>query len=435
MLWMKQTESFEFKGYWWLPSRPNAKLAGIVSYVPGERIILELFGSLNNVSDAIELCTTESNEATIHGMLENGKNVTLLSCVPSVNYNLSSFPVIKYSCSYCFVGEHFSSMNNKGGFRVTAHFPELSYWCRPAIIKETIVKNKENKGHSINLSINTELSGKALDEVKLDDGFKIQLKAGANFRTTAGLLDNNMNQSTWVEISREGTVSFNELLAQVYRFEGFLSLATLRVVESSEISFFDEDYYQEDDNGIKHHFAIYFFSSHWRSRDTGKVEFYRFLFGYDAIKSIFEQTVRAWYADKNDMSPIRENLIDSLEKKRVVSNLDFLILARALNGYCIRSRFKGSLANLMNTVKEKFSDIAIIKKDDVDIDALVDSRDYFAHYMPRSNKKHLLDGLELHSLTKKVRRLVICCVLYDLGFDNSTIDSIFSKCNNWYIKG
>ena len=431
---MKQTESFELKGYWWLPLKPSIKIAGIVTYTPGEGIILELFGSFKEENDVIELLSADSSEETIHGMLENAQDVTLLHCSPSVNYNLSSFPVIKYSCTYCFIGEHFNSLNDKGRFSIKAQFPELSYWCRPAVIQETIAKNKENKGQTISISINSENGGKILDEVKLEDDFNIRLRAGANFRTTAGLLDNYMNQSTWVEISREDAVSFNELLTQAHKFEGFLSLATLRVVESSEIVLYDEDYYQEDGAGTKHYFAIHFFSSHWRGRGNGKVEFFRFLFGYDAIKNKFAQIMQAWYADKNDMSPIRESLIDSFEKKRIFSSMDFLILARALDGYCIRSKYKGSLTNRMKAVIEKFSDITRIKRDNINVEELVDSRDYYAHFMPRSRKKNVLDGSNLHTLTQKVRRLVICCILYDLGFDKSAIDAMLSKCNSWYIK-
>jgi hypothetical protein len=87
----------------------------------------------------------------------------------------------------------------------------------------------------------------------------------------------------------------------------------------------------------------------------------------------------------------------------------------------------------MKKAKEKFSDVTYIKKDDINVEELVDSRDYYAHYVLRSSKKHILDGFELHTLTQKVRRLVICCVLSDLGMDNHTIDNILKKSNSRYI--
>lgn len=114
---------------------------------------------------------------------------------------------------------------------------------------------------------------------------------------------------------------------------------------------------------------------------------------------------------------------------------DILMLARALDGYCIRSRIKGSITNRMKVVIEKYSDISRIKKDNINVEELVDSRDYYAHFMPRARKEHILEGLELHDLTQKVRRLVICCVLSDLGLDNKAIDSIFKNSNSKYITG
>ena len=38
----------EYKGYWWLPSNPKIKIAGILKYIPSESIILELIGSFSH---------------------------------------------------------------------------------------------------------------------------------------------------------------------------------------------------------------------------------------------------------------------------------------------------------------------------------------------------------------------------------------------------
>jgi hypothetical protein len=295
------------------------------------------------------------------------------------------------------------------------------------------MKNKEQKGQIISLSFEALFGGKTLTDVELDDGYTIQLKAGASLGGDPALLSNEIGQSSWLEISRNEKVSFNQLLSHIYKFEEFLSIATMRVVESSEITIYDEEYYQEYNDGEKHHHGVYFFSSHWRGKDNEKVDILKFLFGYDDIKERFGDMMRLWYADQNDMCPVRSNLVDSLEKKRVFSNMDFLILARALDGYCIRSKYKGSITNRMKAVIEKFSDITRIKRDNINVEELVDSRDYYAHFMPRERKQHILDGFDLHGLTQKVRRLVICSVLSDLGMDNTAIDSIFKNSNSKFI--
>lgn len=431
---MKLEESFDFKGYWWLPSAPDNKVAGVLSYKPGERITLELIGSFGNESNAVISFINKTDEAVIHGQLENAKKVTLLQCYPSGNVNLSSFfPIIRYSCIYCFIGRLYSGMDEEGDFKIDVHFPELSYWCHPGMLRESFLEDKEHDGMIISFSFDANLGGKLIDEVELEDGIKIALKAGASLNGNHARLNNDIGQSSWLEISSKEKISFNKLLSCVYKFEEFLSLATMRVAEVSEMTFYDKEYYQEIEEGRKIHHAISFISSHWRGKDTEKVDTIRFLFGYDDIKDRFGELMRAWYADKNDMYPVRNNLVDSLEKKRVFSNMDFLILARALDGYCIRSKYKGSITNRMKAVLEKFSAVTKIQRDNINIDELVDSRDYYAHFMPRARKRNVLDGFELHALTKKVRRIVICCVLSDLGYDNAEIDNIFKNSNSKYI--
>lgn len=431
---MKLCDPFEYKGYWWKPDDPDNKVAGVLTYKPGESITLELIGTFNKENDAVVSFLNKSEESVIHGALGNAKKVTLLKCHPSGSVNLSSFfPIIRYTCIYCFIGRCYSGMDEEGDFRMTVHFPELSYWCHPGVLRETFMKNKEQKGQIISLSFEALFGGKTLADVELDDGYTIQLKAGASLGGDPALLSNEIGQSSWLEISRNEKVSFNQLLSHIYKFEEFLSIATMRVVESSEITIYDEEYYQEYNDGEKHHHGVYFFSSHWKGKDNEKVDTLKFLFGYDDIKDRLGEMMRLWYADKNDMYPVRSNLVDSLEKKRVFSNMDFLILARALDGYCIRSKYKGSITNRMKAVIEKFSDITRIKRDNINVEELVDSRDYYAHFMPRERKQHILDGFDLHGLTQKVRRLVICSVLSDLGMDNTAIDSIFKNSNSKFI--
>lgn len=431
---MKLSEPFEYKGYWWKPDDPDNKVAGVLTYKPGESIVLELIGTFDKGNDAAMAFLNMSVESVIHGALENAKEVTLLKCHPSGSMNFSSFfPIIRYTCVYCFIGRHYSGMDEEGDFRMAVHFPELSYWCHPGILRETFMKNKEQKGQIVSFSFEALFGGKTLADVELDEGYTIQLKAGVSLGSDSAMLSNEIGQSSWLEISRNKKVSFNKLLSYVYKFEEFLSLATMRLVEFSEITIYDEDYYQELDNGEKHHHAIYFFSSHWKGKDIEKVDSIRFLLGYDAITDRFGEIMRSWYTDMNDMRPVRNSLVDSLEKKRVFSSMDFLILARALDGYCIRSKYKGSITNRMKTVIEKFSDITPIKRDNINVEELVDSRNYYAHFMPREGKQHILDGFDLHDMTQKVRRLVICCVLSDLGFENTVIDTIFNKSNSKYI--
>ena len=41
-------EKLECKGYWWLPNNPNETIAGVLTYIPNEKILLELIGTFYN---------------------------------------------------------------------------------------------------------------------------------------------------------------------------------------------------------------------------------------------------------------------------------------------------------------------------------------------------------------------------------------------------
>lgn len=102
---MKLSEGFEYKGYWWRPSAPDKKVAGVLTYKAGDKILLELIGAFGGSVDAITAFMNKRDEDIIYGTLENAKNVTLVRCFCSGSINLSCpFPIIRYSCAYCVIG-------------------------------------------------------------------------------------------------------------------------------------------------------------------------------------------------------------------------------------------------------------------------------------------------------------------------------------------
>lgn len=49
---VKLSEGFEYKGYWWRPSAPDKKVAGVLTYKAGDKILLELIGAFGGSEDA-----------------------------------------------------------------------------------------------------------------------------------------------------------------------------------------------------------------------------------------------------------------------------------------------------------------------------------------------------------------------------------------------
>ena len=89
-----------------------------------------------------------------------------------------------------------------------------------------------------------------------------------------------------------------------------------------------------------------------------------------------------------------------------------------------------SLSKILNELLAEFSDIEILNECKIDIEAVVDSRHYYSHFLGLTEKPKKLDGVLLFKQARKLRILLICCVLSFVGFEHSKIDVIFKRSNN-----
>ena len=96
-----------FKGYWWLPSSPENKVAGTLSVGSKGEVVLELIGNVDVEIDGFYL-DRKDNPVIFGRCYANGANVTdisLFRCHPSITRHYgSSFSIIRYTCRYALIG-------------------------------------------------------------------------------------------------------------------------------------------------------------------------------------------------------------------------------------------------------------------------------------------------------------------------------------------
>ena len=115
-------------------------------------------------------------------------------------------------------------------------------------------------------------------------------------------------------------------------------------------------------------------------------------------------------------------------------------MIQALEGFCRRFRSKkyrkmhglperdySDLLTIMGSLLDEFGNIELIQKCGIDKEEVVDSRNYYSHFMPKDKQPKALDGYELYKLTMRLRILLVCCVLSLYGFDNSRINEIMKE--------
>ena len=275
----------------------------------------------------------------------------------------------------------------------------------------------------------------------IDETTSIQIKKGGSYDGTAQYLKPQLEQYTYVDIIKHNETSIEELLGNICLFEQFISLATLNLAKSSDITLFDEEIYQQGEKD-KYYREIHLIHPFVERMNIGKqIKSANFLFQYLTIKDIYPTIIKNWFNAPIELYPIRLHLITSLEKKTIYSSVDFLIIIQAVEGFWWRFRdesyqrkaiSKGSntsLCTILNELMAEFNDISILRTCDMNIKAIVDSRHYYSHFLLLSKKPNKLEGWPLIKEAKKLRILLMCCVLSFIGFENSQIDLILNKTN------
>lgn len=439
-------DKIEYRGFWYLPSDPENSVAGTVTYYPNEKIVLELIGSFGD--SLMDVFKDNKEETILYGKTSDAKDITLLQCRQSFSLNFSArFPILRFTCDYMIVGKHILGLDEKCQYWAMVRIPELTYWCHPEAIGLNYLNGDGEKDISrIALSFNIKYRDEEniIDEVQINENTSIVLLRGVNFNESEQRLRPKIEQYTYIEVRKKNTTSIKDLLSDIFMFEQFLSFATLKIVKCSFITLFNQNLYQEV-KGRKYYKAIevihpFFDRQNIESKPTKS---YDFLFNHTTIKEIYPEILRKWYNEPMELAPIKGHLISSLEKKKVYSSVDFLIVVQAIEGFYrrfrsakyrkehnIEGKASSKLHPMLTELLSEFSDIDLLKRNTIDIDAVVDSRIYFSHFMPKTSSLKAIDGWELLEEARKLRILLLCCVLSLLGFNNDQINDVLNKSNS-----
>ncbi len=437
----------EYKGYWFLPNDPGNAVAGILTYYPNEKILLELIGCFGEVS--FELFNKSVTEDIIYGKTDDAKEITLLQSFRSLQLNFDAeFPIVRYTSSCMIIGKFINSLDEKCQYSLIASIPELSLWCQPNALHSLMRFDKKGNSNRIELSFSTGFQSKetTIDSTAIDSNTTIKIKQGVFY--DGDYLEPKIRQHSYLEICKKKKCSLRELFSNLFMYEQFLSLATLSIVKCSKIMLKDKKLFQQIENA-KFYREIYVIRpfSERKNLQSIKSKSFKFLFDYSTIKNSYSSVLQKWYNEPEELAPIRFHLIGSLEKRQVHSSIDFIVLIQALEGFYRRFRNRkyrkkhnmpdenySKLFPMLESLINEFSDIDLIKQCNINIDAVVDSRIYFSHFMPKSPNSKAIDGWELYEQTIRIRILLICCVLSLFGFTNKQINEIFTKSDSDVLK-
>ena len=121
------SDDFEFKGLWWLPEKPDVKIAGDLKFKNDKKILLELLGSFHETRSLG--AGNYFQPEIILGITNNGHICTLYKNFETGNH--FNFPGIQNSIiesNILFVGKHFNKTEELSFSSFQARFTNLEKW-------------------------------------------------------------------------------------------------------------------------------------------------------------------------------------------------------------------------------------------------------------------------------------------------------------------
>lgn len=426
-------ERLEIKGYWHLPNQEENRVAGILYYIPNETIRLELIGAFEEPMDYLKSLNDDDGPAQdliLYGEDENGKDMTLINCHKFGRLNFSSsFAIAKYSAEYLIYGVSLQTWNSMIFNKISVRLPFLTQWVNHYGIRMSIPFSQNRPdGYDLSYRINDQKSITA----DLSEDVKLSIEHQSSFPETCSE-QSYLEQYYIASFISETNRSWWDFLKVARRFKAFLSLATLEELDFSSIWLYSPDHYQEirDNKEKVHHPIKFLFVQKEREvQITNKTKLENFLFRHDNIEAEFPEIIKKWHGFNKLLMPILNHLAASVKNKSTFTSVDFLVVCQAIEGYHIRfveknNNFREKLSRRVNDLKDRFK--YIVKIREINIEAVRSSRNYYTHLSIESENDIVLTGHDLFNLTEKLRNLLICCVLKEMGFGDNKIKEIVDK--------
>lgn len=456
--------NFELNGIWWLPQKPEVKIAGTLRYEPIEGPALDLIGTFKNLADLGNVSTLD----VILGFAD-GKAITLYKCVESrTNMSMTvGAPVMSltsYYVSVVFLGHHFKKEEDLLFENIAINYSYLEEWTRITGIKFTLSfdQNKHLNKYDISYIPPEKVSVKPGD---FDLTITYSFKDGGDRLKKIEFL-----QTTYLQITPRSPINFNEYHSQfLYHLQNFLSLGVGRAVYPLEIKGKNSNCKMELEDGKTVFNDIGIFYRLGKMPDfSKKLHPLDMFFCYADIASGFEGCLRNWFSKSELLTPVYDLYFATLYNPDMYLQHEFLSLTQSIESYHRRifdgeyvskgeykpilealkaaipaevdSGFRESLKYRMQylheySLRKRLESIvdscgnilnAIIPDKGTFIEDVYNTRNFLTHY-DKDLEDKVKKGDKLYKRTKQLKFLIEICLLKELGLSEENISKLVSR--------
>lgn len=448
--------SFELSGLWWLPENPENKIHGKLRYNSQKRTTLFLDGTFNKnpeEGDFYEIALGDSY----------GKKITLKNCLRS-NLEIKRYPdsreymTSEFVVSVFYVGWHFAKKEDIKFTRLFVRYSQLEEWLGERPFHFEVSKNEEGlEEHMIKFTMPN------VKEIILD-GFKISIGYGFSERMDVWKKP-EFEAHAWISVDVSDEMHIDEFFPIVYHIKNFLGFATGNTVSILDITGQNKNMDSHETIQISYHEEV----------SEEKLFEPPFLpFQYNSISERPEFYLQNWFDMIKNLEPTYDLFFGTMYNSHLYPTHAFLSLAQALESYHSRTfdndvmpdeafnpilsqileiigkipqgyqqhfKTKASYMNrksLRRRIKELFEKYGELFRPFIDdenefIGKVVDTRNYFTHYSPES-EKGAAKVIDIPFLSQNLRFILIVIFLKEIGFDDAFARQVLTRYMRFRIR-
>lgn len=442
-------EPVVYKGDWFLPSFPERKVSGTLTYNPHSGIKLELFGQLSG--DVLKP-GIEQHELII-GLVEGSRYVTLLKsfmiksggATIRVGSEISK-PISEYCVNYFLVNFYADSPDKLRFNKAVIHFHNLDEWVGVSgFCKYSL--NPRTKQICVSYKCPKPIKFGILEKGKKACFLcRMQSSAYSLFQKEIQL-----RQTTHLSIESSKGISIPEYWGLIRIIRNFISMGMLEKTYTDSFELFKKG----------HPDKILLFFNARRAAESKELNIYQMCFTYGLIKDTFQNILNNWFSLYKKIGKIIDLIVEQFDVGKEFSENNFLNMAQAVEAFhsilydhpkedksVYKKKVKDIIKNIpdehKSLVKERLSwgnyltlrnrleelvdfcsdSIAINKEDFVKF--VVKSRNYYTHY-GKEDKKDVKGAFDLIPLTKQIQLLLILLIFQEIEIPEFALSSFIER--------
>lgn len=457
-------ENFTTKGIWWIPSKPNKKLPGILSYDPFFGAKLEIIGG--SFEEINELQNIKRFEI-ICGFAGAAK-FTLRDCITeSFSIQSPGTLTITYLANIVFKGFTFEKPSDIMFNKVKLDYNYLLSWANQSNLEKIFIDNENSIEE--NFEGIKRIKSSPIEIMIASEKLKISLVSPVSIKANLKRGDEiTLKTETYLEIEPTEKTSFEEFIKIAEKLQRFLTLAIDRpiqiikfrgeiknekdkVIEEAEVFLpLQKDLLKDDDfvhpsfmpfslEMISDRFSIIlnkwfekyellnpiydlYFAIRFNPAMYIELKFLNFIICIESYhRRIYDGTYLPDQEFQEFVDLVKKAITDSNDEDYHDFIQDFIQSLEYENELSLRKRLK-LLINKHDDIYCRF-----IKNKGEFISSVVSTRNYRIHLDERLKKYAVKNSEELFEMNLKLNLLLDVCIYSELDFGNKEIKKILDQ--------